>query len=265
MKPPRFRSLDQWLGTPNLIKILSETARHEGQILFTQLVGKKTKRWQALPTVSPGVKQVLKETLERAQASLSSEGVFKFTQKQLTHQMEQTKKRLSELPEALKNSGEDWIVYYQNLPTLADKAEFVAFLILYISAYVSGSYLGYQLPNQNVKFVMKGNEDRSFTLHSAPLLSCELALEWCIAILDRTLEQPAMLNATERRRLTEAKQILLNFFQGLSRGASTKLITGRKFGGRRWNMTFRLPLEVATYEMVRTLFSSLVIEEKESK
>jgi hypothetical protein len=257
------RRLDDWLGANKLLKVLSETARHEGQILFTELVGKKTRKWRHLPQVTPSFKQNMKEALEKAREELSKDGVFRFTQKQLTNRIEQTKKRLEELPKALKAEGDQWLVYYENLPTLSDKAEFVGFLILYIGGYVGGTYLGYQLPNQNIRIVLKSDESKSFTLHSAPLLTLELALEWCIAILDRTLEQPQILDPKEQRRLTEAKQILLNFLHGLSQGASAKLVTGRKLSPRRWNMTWRLPVELAAFEMVRNLFKNLVDEKNE--
>lgn len=215
-----------------LVKILSETVREDGQILFTEIAGRKAKFWKPLPEVGGSWKQKLKQALEK---------------RELKALVEKTKTEV-------KKSGEDWLVYYKNLPTVADKVEFLAFLMAYGAAFAGGAVTGLQVPGQKITLYPRGADKKNqFTVHSVPQLTLELSVEWCIAVLEKTLSEPLMLDEIERRRLTQIKQILSNFLGGMTQGARVKLLArGRKRGS--WNLDWRMAVDAGAFEMVKSFF-----------
>ncbi len=70
------------------------------------------------------------------------------------------------------------------------RAEMALQTALSSATYLSGLFLGFQLPALDVKFLRKGDSESSITLHEAPLFSLEITLEWVTTLLQKALAHP---------------------------------------------------------------------------
>jgi hypothetical protein len=136
---------------------------------------------------------------------------------------------VSETPNRVADSVQASRDYFTKLPTVQDKTEYVASLILSLMSLTGGFAVGFQLPKVDLKMARKGNPGDRIVLHAFPVMAAELAMDWIGVVLEQ-VRDARNLTPQDFRRLESLLQIVRNLKTGVLTGAAALAWQKRHLG-----------------------------------
>jgi hypothetical protein len=239
--PTRFTSRSSDEGHSRLEKVLTEIVEREGAALFLRLLQEKAQS-------GPAAARPSLASATRVQIGKLIRGARRINLREAPQQgLALTLKSAQELPTRLQQS-------VRGARRLVDVVrqggiEGAVMGALSSAGYVGGVLLGLQLPDVDYRLKRQGSPKDEITVHSAPIFSMSVALEWLQAIVARAQMTPR-LHPNDRKQIEALQTVLRSLTRGVAQGASLPRLTATA-------PAVHISLEESAFRAADQMFSTL--------
>lgn len=264
---PPYRMSSQRRRVIEVGDLVSQVIQREGAVLFSQIVKEHALRAprpaEEVPAEAPprfSSKKAVGE-VSKWLSDVRESGLVPASRGRLQEALGFARRNL-ETGSALASNWSarlrDIRTLYRDLTSSTERTEFVLLLALSSASFFGGVAVGSQVPRLDVRLFPVGRRADAITVHSAPLLSLEISLQWVKAVLGRVALSPD-LPSTERRRLNAMIRLCDRLSTGIETGvaARERVKKAIPFLRRRMAKVRSIPLDAQSYQMADALLAAL--------
>jgi hypothetical protein len=207
--------------------ILADTVQRDGERILLELLKRRTRdnaekrsRLPLTTTIAHRVKGMVEKSRERGWKEISR-GSLATIERATWEGWKQARRLPRRLQAGLRHlqAGEP--------KPPSSRGEGMLMGIISSASYLGGLAMGFQAPALDLKLTRKGSGESAIVVHSAPLFSLEVTLEWMSEILRHARLHP-QLSPEDKQGLVRAEELMASLSQGVATGAAARVRAGSR-------------------------------------